>query len=47
MLAFTMLGIFLGKDPSGDKKLSLMFYISMYGEAAMVYFLYRYMKKTS
>ena len=35
MLAFTMLGIFLGKDPSGDKKLSLMFYISMYGEAAI------------
>jgi len=47
MLAFTMIGIFLGKDPSGDKKLSLMFYISMYGEAAMVYFLYRYMKKNS
>lgn len=47
MLAFTMLGIFLGRDPSGDKKLSLMFYISMYGEAAMVYFLYRYMKKNS
>ena len=47
MLAFTMLGIFLGKDPGGDKKLSLMFYISMYGEAAMVYFLYRYMKKES
>ena len=47
MLAFTMVGIFLGKDPGGDKKLSLMFYISMYGEAAMVYFLYRYMKKES
>ena len=24
MLAFTMLGIFLGRDPGGDKKLSLM-----------------------
>ncbi|MBO4358860.1 MAG: hypothetical protein J5796_03565 [Erysipelotrichaceae bacterium] len=47
MLAFTMVGIFLGKDPGGDKKLSLMFYISMYGEAAMVYFLYRYMRKES
>ncbi|MBQ1827221.1 MAG: hypothetical protein II126_04540 [Erysipelotrichaceae bacterium] len=45
MLAFTMIGIFLGKDPSGDKSKSLMFYISMYGESLMVYFLYRYMKK--
>jgi len=45
MLLFTMLGIFLGKDPSGDKTQSLMFYISMYGEALMVYFLYRFIRK--
>ena len=36
MLLFTLLGIFLGKDPSGDRSMSLMFYISMYGEALMV-----------
>ena len=45
MLLFTMLGIFLGKDPGGDKSQSLMFYISMYGEALMVYFLYRFVKR--
>ena len=45
MLLFTMLGIFLGKDPGGDKSQSLMFYISMYGEALMVYFLYRFVKQ--
>lgn len=42
MLLFTLLGIFLGKDPSGDKTQSLMFYISMYGESLMVFFLYRF-----
>ncbi len=47
MLLFTLLGIFLGKDPSGDRTKSLMFYISMYGEALMVFFLYRYLKKES
>ena len=45
MLAFTMLGIFLGKDPGGDRSKSLMFYISMFGEALMVNFLYRFVKK--
>lgn len=45
MLLFTMLGIFLGKDPGGDKTQSLMFYISMYGESLMVFFLYQFMKK--
>ncbi len=45
MFLFTMLGIFLGKDPSGDKTKSLMFYISMYGEALMVFFLCRFIKK--
>ena len=45
MLLFTLLGIFLGKDPSGDRTQSLMFYISMYGEALMVYFLYRFIRK--
>ncbi len=44
MLAFTLIGIFFGKDPGGDKSQSLMFYISMYGEALMVYFLYRFIK---
>ncbi|MBR3295734.1 MAG: hypothetical protein IKI62_05775 [Clostridia bacterium] len=33
-----MLGIFLGKDPGGDRNQSLMFYISMFGEALMVFF---------
>ena len=45
MLVFTLLGIFLGKDPSGDRTQSLMFYISMYGESLMVYFLYRFIRK--
>ena len=45
MLLFTMLGIFLGKDPSGDRTQSLMFYISMYGESLMVFFLYRFIRK--
>ncbi len=45
MLLFTLIGIFLGKDPGGDKSQSLMFYISMYGESLMVYFLYRFIRK--
>ena len=45
MLLFTMLGIFLGKDPGGDKTQSLMFYISMFGEALMVFFLWRFSEK--
>lgn len=45
MLLFTLLGIFLGKDPSGERAKSLMFYISMYGEALMVFFLYRFIGK--
>ncbi len=45
MLLFTLLGIFLGKDPSGDRTKSLMFYISMFGEAFMVYFLWRFIHK--
>ena len=45
MLLFTMLGIFLGKDPGGDKTQSLMFYISMFGEALMVFFLWRFIRK--
>ena len=45
MLLFTLLGIFLGKDPSGDRSKSLMFYISMYGESLMVFFLYRFVKR--
>ena len=45
MLLFTLLGIFLGKDPSGDRSQSLMFYISMFGEALMVYFLWRFIRK--
>ncbi len=45
MLLFTMLGIFLGKDPGGDKTKSLMFFISMFGEAFMVFFLYRFSKR--
>ena len=44
MLVFTLLGIFLGKDPSGDPTKSLMFYISMYGESLMVFFLYRFIQ---
>ena len=47
MLLFTMLGIFLGKDPGGDSTQSLMFYISMYGEALMVWFLWRFIRKNS
>ncbi|MBQ4252639.1 MAG: hypothetical protein II704_06305, partial [Erysipelotrichaceae bacterium] len=45
MLLFTLLGIFLGKGPSGDKTMSLMFYISMFGEALMVCFLWRFIRK--
>ena len=45
MLLFTMLGIFLGKDPGGEKTQSLMFYISMFGEALMVFFLWRFSEK--
>ena len=45
MLLFTLLGIFLGKDPGGDRSKSLMFYISMFGEALMVYFLFRFVKR--
>ncbi len=45
MLLFTLLGIFLGKDPSGDRSQSLMFYISMFGEALMVFFLWRFIRK--
>jgi len=45
MFAFTMLGIFLGKDPGGDPSQSLMFYISMYGESLMVFFLYCFIRK--
>ena len=45
MLLFTILGIFLGKDPGGDRSKSLMFYISMFGEALMVYFLFRFVKR--
>ena len=45
MLLFTLLGIFLGKDPSGDRAKSLMFYISMFGEGLMVYFLWRFTEK--
>ncbi|MBR0138036.1 MAG: hypothetical protein IJM15_06460 [Erysipelotrichaceae bacterium] len=44
MLVFTLIGIFFGKDPSGDGSKSLMFYISMFGESLMVFFLYRYIK---
>ena len=45
MLLFTLLGIFLGKDPGGDRTQSLMFYISMYGESLMVYHLWRFIRK--
>ena len=45
LLLFTMLGIFLGKDPGGDRTQSLMFYISMFGEALMVFFLWRFSEK--
>lgn len=45
MLLFTLLGIFLGKDPAGDRTQSLMFYISMFGESFMVFFLYQFMRK--
>ncbi|MBR0385609.1 MAG: hypothetical protein IJI05_03585 [Erysipelotrichaceae bacterium] len=45
MLLFTLLGIFLGRDPSGDRSMSLMFYISMFGEALMVFFLWRFIRK--
>ncbi len=46
MLLFTMLGIFLGKDPGGDKTQSLMFYISMFGESLMVYYLWRFSERS-
>lgn len=46
MFLFTMLGIFLGKDPSGDKTQSLMFFISMFGESLMVYYLWKFSEKT-
>ena len=46
MFLFTMLGIFLGKDPSGDKTQSLMFFISMFGESLMVYYLWEFSEKT-
>lgn len=42
MFAFTMLGIFLGKSPDGDKTKSLMFFISMFGELFMTAFLLLY-----
>ncbi len=45
MLLFALLGIFLGKDPSGDRSQSQMFYISMFDEALMVYFLWRFIRK--
>ncbi len=45
MFLFTMLGIFLGKDPGGDKTQSLMFYISMFGESLMVYYLWKFSEK--
>ena len=45
MLLFTMLGIFLGKDPGGDRTKSLMFYISMFGEGLMVYFFWRFVEQ--
>ena len=45
MFLFTMLGIFLGKDPGGDKTQSLMFYISMFGEGLMGHFLWRYAER--
>ena len=47
MLLFTMLGIFLGKDPGGDATQSLMFFISMFGELLMVYFLWRFSEKAA
>ncbi|MBQ8996202.1 MAG: hypothetical protein IJ091_10350, partial [Oscillospiraceae bacterium] len=46
MFLFTMLGIFLGKDPGGDPNQSLMFYISMFGESLMVTFLDLFLRKT-
>ena len=46
MFLFTMLGIFLGKDPGGDKTQSLMFFISMFGESLMVYYLWKFSEKT-
>ena len=45
MLLFTLLGIFLGKDPDGDRTQSLMFYISMFGEGLMVYFFWRFVEQ--
>ena len=42
MLAFTLLGIFLGKSPDGDKAKSLMFFISMFGELFMALFFLLY-----
>ena len=46
MFLFTMFGIFLGKDPGGDKTQSLMFFISMFGESLMVYYLWKFSEKT-
>ncbi|MBQ3952603.1 MAG: hypothetical protein II668_08615 [Oscillospiraceae bacterium] len=45
MLAFTLLGIFLGKSPDGDKAKSLMFFISMFGEVLMAAFFFLFHKK--
>ena len=45
MLLFTLLGIFLGKNPGGDRTQSLMFYISMFGEGLMVYFFWRFVEQ--
>lgn len=42
MLAFTLLGIFLGRSPDGDKAKSLMFFISMFGELFMALFFLMY-----
>ena len=44
MFLFSVLGVFIGRDPSGDRKQSLMFYISMFGEALMVLFLWFHTK---
>lgn len=45
MLAFTILGIFLGKSPDGDRTKSLMFFISMFGETLMTLFFLLFHKK--
>lgn len=47
MFLFTMLGIFLGKDPGGDRTQSLMFFISMFGESLMVYYLWKFSEKAA